>query len=73
MIQKEYIGDSVYCSHDGFQFVLTTENGRGVTNEIFLDWHVVQGFFRQIEKVHGIKIRIEQLKKEGEQNESPSC
>jgi hypothetical protein len=37
MSQKVYIGDSVYADFDGEQVVLTTENGYGPTNTIFLD------------------------------------
>lgn len=36
-MNKEYIGDSVYVELDDYQLVLTTENGEGPTNEIFLD------------------------------------
>jgi hypothetical protein len=38
MKKKEYIGDSVYVeiNEDG-QIVLTTENGTGPTNTIFLE------------------------------------
>jgi len=34
---KLYIGDSVYVDFDGFYLILTTENGYGPTNKIYLD------------------------------------
>ncbi len=34
---KEYLGDAVYVTYDGFHIVLTTENGISVTNEICID------------------------------------
>ena len=34
---KLYLGDSVYMSTDGFHIVLTTENGYGPSNTIFLE------------------------------------
>jgi len=34
---KTYLGDSVYAEHDGFHLILTTENGLGVSNTIFLE------------------------------------
>lgn len=32
-----YLGDSVYAGFDGFNIVLTTNNGEGATNVIFLE------------------------------------
>ncbi len=34
---KTYIGDGVYADWDGFQIILTTENGISVTNRIVLE------------------------------------
>lgn len=34
---KTYLGDSVYVEFDGFGLILTTENGYGSSNQIFLD------------------------------------
>jgi hypothetical protein len=34
---KRYIGDGVYAEYDGYQIVLTTENGYEVTNRIALE------------------------------------
>ena len=35
---REYIGDSVYVEYDGYhRIVLTTNNGEGPTNTIYLE------------------------------------
>ena len=34
---KAYLGDSVYVEFDGYDFVLTTENGLGASNRIVLE------------------------------------
>lgn len=36
-MMKEYLGDSVYVSYDGYGLTLTTENGYGPSNTIFLE------------------------------------
>jgi hypothetical protein len=38
---KRYIGDGVYANFDGYNFILTTENGISVTNTIVLEPGVV--------------------------------
>ena len=35
--RKTYLGDSVYAQFDGFMIVLTTENGMGPSNTIYLE------------------------------------
>jgi hypothetical protein len=42
MTKKIYIGDSVYAEYDGFGIVLTTENGRGPSNTIYMEPEVVR-------------------------------
>ena len=34
---KHYIGDAVYVEYDGYNVILTTENGVSVTNTILLE------------------------------------
>ena len=70
---RTYLGDGVYAWHDGFHFVLETSDGISTTNQIFIEDYVLQGLFRLVEKVHGIKVTVTQPKTEGEQDESPSC
>ena len=42
-MNKEYIGDSVYATIDEVGLVLTTENGFGPTNTIFLEHDILHG------------------------------
>ena len=37
MENKQYLGDGVYASTDGYTIQLTTENGIKTTNTIFLE------------------------------------
>ena len=39
---KTYLGDGVYVDFDGYQLVLTAENGISVQNRIFLEPSVYQ-------------------------------
>ena len=39
--QKQYIGDGVYVEFDGYDIVLTTEDGISVTNRIVLEFEVL--------------------------------
>ena len=40
---KEYLGDSVYADSNGWQIVLTTENGKGEpSNTIYLESGVLK-------------------------------
>ncbi len=34
---KRYIGDGVYADFDGFNIVLTTEDGISTTNKVYLE------------------------------------
>lgn len=45
--KKTYIGDSVYADMDQWgDVVLTTENGLGPSNTIYLDRDVLENFFK---------------------------
>jgi hypothetical protein len=46
MIPKEYLGDSVYATSDGYGITLTTENGFGPSNEIYLEPEVLEALNR---------------------------
>lgn len=39
---KSYLGDSVYASFDGYAVKLTTENGFGPSNTIYLEPEILQ-------------------------------
>ena len=39
-MNKQYIGDGVFVDFNGFEIILTTENGVEVTNRIILDFNI---------------------------------
>ncbi len=44
---KQYLGDSVYADFDGNMVILTTEDGIGMSNRIFLEpvvWEALKGY-----------------------------
>lgn len=47
-MEKRYLGDSVYAAIDGGMVQLTTENGAGPTNEIFLELEVFEALKRYV-------------------------
>lgn len=47
---KVYLGDGCYVSHDGYAFVLTTENGIATTNRIVLEPEVLRALVRFTER-----------------------
>ena len=49
--EKQYMGDSVYADFDGGHIVLTTENGFGPSNTIYLDDGVAARLFVYMAKV----------------------
>lgn len=48
---KAYLGDSVYAEYDGAHVVLTTENGEGPSNTIYLDGYVMQELIEFVDKI----------------------
>ena len=40
-MNKQYLGDSVYADFDGYGITLTTENGFGPSNTIYLEPQVL--------------------------------
>ena len=49
--KKRYIGDGVYLDHDGFAFVLTTENGMSAQNTIYLEPDIWENLKCQAETI----------------------
>lgn len=47
---KTYLGDAVYAEFDGFNVVLTTENGIEVTNTVALEQKVIQAIITFYER-----------------------
>jgi hypothetical protein len=48
---KTYLGDGVYIAFDGYQIILTTENGLGVTNTIVLEPEVLSALYVFVELI----------------------
>lgn len=63
---KEYLGDGVYISDDGFQFRITTENGVSVQNEVFMEPLVVESLIKYIAKARNLNIKATKLEKLGD-------
>lgn len=49
-MKKEYLGDSVYCELDKGMIKLTTENGYGPSNTIFLESEVMDALLGYYER-----------------------
>lgn len=49
-MEKQYLGDAVYVTYDGYNTVLTTENGIRILNEIYLDPYVVEKLLRYLQE-----------------------
>jgi hypothetical protein len=54
-MKKEYIGDSVYATYDGYGIELTTENGMGATNHIFIEPSVLASLIKFAQQMGVIK------------------
>lgn len=50
-MNKDYLGDSVYAQFDGFNVVLTTENGTLPSNTIVMEPAVIGALIRYIERL----------------------
>lgn len=50
---KEYLGDGVYASFDGYQIWLTAENGICATDSIALEPDVLNSLNRFAQKING--------------------
>ncbi len=50
-MSKVYLGDGVYADTDGNGIILTTENGVGETNRIYLEPEVLHSFADYLETI----------------------
>ncbi len=50
---KEYLGDGAYINFDGYQIILTAENGIRATDTIVLEPEVLERFLRYVERLKG--------------------
>ena len=52
MLNKQYLGDSVYAEHDGFSIILTTENDDGPpSHTIYLEPEVYKALVMYHDKM----------------------
>jgi len=51
---RDYLGDSVYVGIDRGMVVLTTENGLGASNTIYMEPEVVAAFERWLERIRAV-------------------
>jgi hypothetical protein len=49
---KTYLGDGLYAQHDGYHFILTSENGVQVLQTVYLDQGVISAFQRFIDLIN---------------------
>jgi hypothetical protein len=50
-MNKIYLGDGVYVDFDGYQLVLTSEDGISVLNTIYLEPNVYTALIAYVEKL----------------------
>ncbi len=50
---KDYLGDSVYVEFDGYGFEVTTNNGMGPSNTIYMEPQVIEALNRFVARVSG--------------------
>ena len=55
--KETYLGDGLYASHDGYQFILRAPRGCG-EDYTALDPDVLHAFFKFIEKINNVKIEV---------------
>lgn len=51
---KTYLGDSVYAAFDGYNLVLTTENGEWPSNTIYLEPVVFEALKRYVQRIREV-------------------
>lgn len=67
---KNYLGDSVYAEFDGYDVILTTENGVQISNTIVLEPNIIHALVEFISRCKNVREEIineNQIKKENQQ------
>lgn len=67
---KRYLGDGLYAYHDGFMFWLRAENGISVQHEVALEPEVLESFFRYVERICNVTIKVTKNTDQKEQDEN---
>lgn len=52
---KDYLGDGVYAAYDGYQIVLTAEDGIMATDTIYIDPHVETALKCYIDRINEVR------------------
>ena len=55
---KDYLGDSVYAEFDGYGYILTTDNGCGSSNIIYMEPEVLSALMRFVDRMKTAKATI---------------
>ncbi len=50
---KEYLGDGLFVDFDGYQIVLTAEDGVRATNTVYLEPRVLEAFINYVKELKG--------------------
>lgn len=50
---KKYLGDGAYVQHDGWSYIITTENGISAQNEVRLEDSAMDVLFRYRQRIEG--------------------
>lgn len=66
--KKEYLGDAVYASFDGYHIWLTTEYGLSVTNRIALEPSVLAALNRYFQNVCATEAVLDDYQDNYEEN-----
>lgn len=59
-MNKTYLGDSVYVEFDGFGLTLTTENGIGASNTIYLEPGIFDALTDYVEHLKAVDPRAQE-------------
>ncbi len=51
---KYYLGDGAYIDFDGYNYILTAENGIYATDTVYLEPSVLRNFLQYIERINAL-------------------
>lgn len=58
---KDYLGDGLYVSYDGYQIRLFASNGLHDYAEVFLDYQTLSAFLRYVDRVVRPRVKPEEV------------
>lgn len=62
MENKQYLGDSVYAEIENGMLKLTTDNGRGPSNVIYLEDYVIVALGEYLQRISDGRLRLDNQK-----------